>query len=88
MDLSSDRFPIVCKLANKDGFVYPGADKFGACTAFTNNAVKAKERTGCAFKKLRKPEVEKKKGKLTNPLKASKRKVKTGAVAIDDADDK
>lgn len=78
MNLSPDRFKIVCPQADKDGFHCPGADPFGACRIYTNFAVrdKAREEKGCAYRRLRKPVVEKKKGAFINPLKASKQKVK------------
>jgi len=89
MDSLSNRFPIVCKLANKDGFICPGVGKFGACTVFTNNAVRAKERTGCAYKGIRAPSTVGKAVKVrVGQQKQAKRKIKTGAVAVAGADDK
>jgi len=74
MDLSPDMFRIVCPQADKNGFHCPGANKFAACTLYTNDAVRAKAQKGCAFRILRKPEKAKKKSTFINPLKASKRK--------------
>ena len=76
MDLSPDKFQIVCPQADEDGFRCPGANEFGACKLYTNIAVRAKVRKGCAFRILRKPEKVKKKGTFVNPLKASKREAK------------
>lgn len=74
MNLSPDRFPIVCQQADEDGFCCPGANEFRACKLYTNAAVRAKAQKGCAFRILRKPEKAKKKGTFINPLKASKKK--------------
>lgn len=81
MNLSLDKFRIICPQADKDGFCCPGANKFGACKLYTNIAVRAKAQKGCAFRILRKPEEAKKKGTFINPLKASKKKAKASAEA-------
>ena len=86
MDLSPDRFQIVCPQADEDGFRCPGANEFRACELYTNCAVRAKARKGCAFKILRKPEKAKKKGTFINPLKASKRRAKTGEREVEGGD--
>lgn len=86
MELTEDNVlqPVVCTIAEKDDFICP-AVKSGACTVYTNDGVKARERMGyCPFKSLRKPVVTAKK-KRTNPQKASKRKIKVGSIEVDDA---
>ena len=72
MKLMKDRFPIVCALAGKDGFICP-AVRFDACTVYTNDGVKARKKMGCcSFKSLRKPIVTAVKKRI-NPQKASRR---------------
>lgn len=87
MDLTPDRFQIVCPQADEDGFCCPGANEFGACKLFTNYAVRAKAQKGCAFRILRKPAKAKKKGTFINPIKASKRRAKTGEQKVEGGDD-
>jgi len=81
MDLTKDRWPIVCKLANDDPLGCEGANKFGACIVFTNDGAKAKRRIGCSYKGFRAPIDTMEKAKIrVGQQKQSKRKVKTGVV--------
>jgi hypothetical protein len=81
MILIKDRFPIVCSLAEKDGFICPAA-KFDTCTIYTNDGVKARKRMGfCSYKSVCKPAPTKKKV-IINPIKASKRRARTGSAEI------
>jgi len=79
MDLTPDRFDIVCPQADEDGFHCPGANEFGACELYTNYAVRAKARKGCAFRRLRAPTTLKnvKKARV-GQQKQDKRKRKAG----------
>jgi len=80
MELTKDKVPMICPLAKSDDFVCPAVNSSGECTVYTNDGILAKQRIGtCHFKEMRRPTVEKKRG-FVNPLKASKRKIKSGSV--------
>jgi len=87
MDLSHDRFPIVCKSAREDALGCEGTDALGVCKIFTNAGVKAKERTGCAYKGFRTPEPTLKNVKKVRvgQQKQAKRKEKAGEKAVEKA---
>lgn len=87
MQLTKDMFQIVCPQIDNGGFHCPGANEFGACKLYINDGVRAKARKGCAFKEIRRPAQVKKKSAFINPLKASKRKVKTGEQAVEGGDE-
>lgn len=55
METLKDRFSIICQKAKGDPRGCDGTDRSGACTVFTNEAVRSKERTGCAYKGFREP---------------------------------
>ena len=85
MDLTKDRWPVVCKLANDDPLGCEGANEFGTCTVFTSDGAKAKRRTGCTYKGFRAPEPALKNVKKirVGQQKQAKRKEKTGEKAVE-----
>jgi hypothetical protein len=69
-----------CYISGNDGFVCPGADG-PYCTVYSNRGVKAANRRHfCSFKDVRRPPKVALKSRI-NPLKASKRRVKSGSMA-------